>query len=114
MIDCRSLLILEPERRLSIRQIARHPWLLQGRSNSVLVGRKQCCGTVTFFTVPVPAPTFDKFRFRSLLVKFTVPVPVPAPVPVRAPYLDHKKHSFKKKFGKNLAFLHRKLFVKVK
>jgi hypothetical protein len=37
--------------------------------------------------VPVPVPTFEK-----------VMVPVPVLVPVQAPYLDHKKQIFKKKF----------------
>jgi hypothetical protein len=36
--------------------------------------------------VLVPVPTFEK-------------VTVPVPVPVTAPYLDHKKLIFKKKFG---------------
>jgi hypothetical protein len=35
--------------------------------------------------VPVPVSTFEKLRF-------------PVPVPVPAPYLDHKKQFFKKKF----------------
>jgi hypothetical protein len=46
--------------------------------------------------VPVPVPTFEKV---------TVPVPVPTfekflpvPVSVPAPYLDHKKQIFQKKF----------------
>ncbi len=38
----------------------------------------------------VPVPTFEKV---------TVPVPVPAP------YLDRKKQTFEKKFGKSFAFL---------
>jgi hypothetical protein len=37
--------------------------------------------------VPVPVPTFEK-----------VTVPVPVPVSVPAPYLDHKKQIFQKKF----------------
>jgi hypothetical protein len=54
------------------------------------------------------------FRFRFQFVKsygsgsdfrqVTVPVPVP--------YFDPKKQFFKKKLGKNLAFLHSKLFYK--
>ncbi len=47
--------------------------------------------------VPVPVPTFEKV---------TVPVP--------APYLDHKKQIFKKKFGIFLDFLLSKLFYKEK
>jgi hypothetical protein len=39
----------------------------------------------------------------SYFRKVTVPVPVPAP------YLDHKKQIFQKKFGKYFAFLHSKL-----
>ncbi len=41
--------------------------------------------------VPVPVPTFEK-------------VTVPVPVPVSAPYLDHKKLIFEKKFGIFLTF----------
>jgi hypothetical protein len=47
--------------------------------------------------VPVPIPTFEKV---------TVPVPVPAP------YLDHKKQIFLKKFGNFFDFVLRKLFYK--
>ncbi len=43
---------------------------------------------------------------RSFSHGFTVPVP--------APSVDHKMHSFEKKFGKNLAFLHSKFFYKEK
>ncbi len=60
---------------------------------------EQRCGTVIFFTVPVP--TFEKLWFRFQLLKsygsgsycwkVTVPVKVPAP------YLDHKKPMFPKK-----------------
>ncbi len=57
---------------------------------------------------------FLQFRFR-LLKSYSsasgselwqVPVPVPTP------YLDHKKHRFKKISWKLVAFLHRKLFYK--
>jgi hypothetical protein len=49
--------------------------------------------------VPVLVPTFEKV---------TVPVPVPAP------YLDHKKQIFQKKFGIFFDFLLSKLFYKEK
>jgi hypothetical protein len=51
--------------------------------------------------VPVPVPTFEK---------------VTVPVPVLAPYLDHKKQIFKKKFGNFFYFLLStgKLFYKEK
>jgi hypothetical protein len=49
--------------------------------------------------VPVSVPTFEKV---------TVPVPVPAP------YLDHKKQIFQKKFGNFFDFLLSKLFYKEK
>jgi hypothetical protein len=49
--------------------------------------------------VPVPVPTFEKV---------TVLVPVPAP------YLDHKKQIFIKKFGNFFDFLLSKLFYKEK
>jgi hypothetical protein len=45
--------------------------------------------------VPVPVPTFEK---------------ITVPVPVRAPYLDHKKQIFLKKFGNFFDFLLSKLF----
>jgi hypothetical protein len=51
--------------------------------------------------VPVPVPTLEK-------------VTVPVPVPVQAPYLDHKKQIFFKKFGNFLDFLLSKLFYKEK
>jgi hypothetical protein len=47
----------------------------------------------------VPVPTYEKF---------TVPVPVPAP------YLDHKKQIFQKKFRIFFYFLLSKLFYKEK
>jgi hypothetical protein len=49
--------------------------------------------------VPVPVPTFEK---------------VTVPVPGSAPYLDHKKHIFKKNFGIFFDFLISKLFYKEK
>jgi hypothetical protein len=49
--------------------------------------------------VPVPVPSFDK---------------VTVPVPALAPYLDHKKQIFKKRFWKFVAFLLNKLFYKEK
>jgi hypothetical protein len=49
--------------------------------------------------VPVPVPTFEKV---------TVPVLVPAP------YLDHKKQIFQKKFGIFFYFLLSKMFYKEK
>jgi hypothetical protein len=49
--------------------------------------------------VPVPVPTFKK---------------VTVPVPVTAPYLDHKKQIFKKKFGIFFCFLLSRLFYKEK
>jgi hypothetical protein len=53
--------------------------------------------------VPVPVSTFEK-----------VTVPVPVPVQVPAPYLDHKKQIFKKKFRIFFDFLLSKLFNKEK
>ncbi len=83
---------------------------------------EQCCGTVTFITVPVL--TFEKlwfrFWFRFQLLKFRVPVPVPTfekvtvPVPVPAPYLDHKKQIVLKKVWNFFDFLLSKLFYKEK
>ncbi len=56
-------------------------------------------------SVPVPTfPTFEKLRFWFQFRFWQVTVPVPAS------YIDHKKHSLKKR--KNLAFLHCKLFYK--
>ncbi len=54
----------------------------------------QCCGTVAISYGSSSGSDF-----------WQVKVPVP--------YLDHKKHSFKKTFGKNLAFLHSELFCKM-
>jgi hypothetical protein len=50
-----------------------------------------------FFTVSVPVLTFDKLRFRfwfRLLSSYRFRFRFPAP------YLDHKKQSFQKKFWK--------------
>ncbi len=67
-----------------------------------------------------------RFRFRFQLSKsygsgsgfgsgsYFWKVMLPVPVPVSAPYLDHKKQSEKKNYGKIFAFLLSKLLYKVK
>jgi hypothetical protein len=58
---------------------------------------RQCCGTVTIFY---------GYGSSSDFRQVTVPVPVP--------YLDHKKQFSNTNVGKNLVFLHSKLFYKEK
>jgi hypothetical protein len=59
-------------------------------------GHDQCYGTVTIFTLPVPVQTYEKLWFRSCSISRS------------------SKENLKKKIGKNLAFLHSKLFYKEK
>jgi hypothetical protein len=63
--------------------------------------------------VPVPVPTFEKLWFRFPVPTFEK-VTVPVPVSVPAPYLDHKKQTFKKNVGNFFDFLLSKLFYKEK
>ncbi len=73
----------------------------------------QCCGYL-FFTVPVPAPTFDKFRLQiRLLTSYDSSCgSVSSSSTGSVSTVDNKKPGLDKKLEKNRAFLNGKLFTR--